>query len=134
VQAAARSGSLITAELAMDLGRDIGAVPGSPLDWRSAGVNGLLRDGACVVRDAADALDLALGVGHGLGTDPEARTAGLAPLLRSLLRRVGEGAASIDALAATPAEAAAALAGLTELELLGLVVRGPGGTYQKALV
>ena len=38
-KAAARSGSLITAELAMDLGRDIGAVPGSPLDWRSAGVN-----------------------------------------------------------------------------------------------
>jgi DNA processing protein len=130
VQAAVRSGSLITAELAMDLGRDVGAVPGSPLDWRSAGANALLRDGATVVREAVDALDLALGVGHGLGTDADARTAGLDPALRRLLRRVGEGATSLDALALTPAEAEAALAGLTELELLGLVRRGPGGTYQ----
>ena len=125
-----RSGSLITAELAMDLGRDVGAVPGSPLDWRSAGANALLRDGATVVRDAVDALDLALGVGHGLGTEAEARTAGLDPALRTLLRKVGEGRATIDALALTPAEADAALVGLTELELLGLVRRGPGGTYQ----
>jgi DNA processing protein len=130
VQAAVRSGSLITAELAMDLGRDVGAVPGSPLDWRSAGVNALLRDGATVVRDAVDALDLALGVGHGLGTDADARLAGLEPVLRTLLRRVGEGHNTIDALALTPAEADAALVGLTELELLGLVTRGPGGTYQ----
>jgi DNA processing protein len=133
VQAAVRSGSLITAELAMDLGRDVGAVPGSPLDWRSAGANALLRDGATVVRDAVDALDLALGVGHGLGTDAEARTAGLDPVLQRLLRRVGEGATSLDALALTPAEADAALLGLTELELLGLVRRGPGGTYQRVL-
>lgn len=130
VQAAVRSGSLITAELAMDLGRDVAAVPGSPLDWRSAGVNALLRDGATVVRDAVDALDLALGVGHGLGTDAGARTAGLDPALRRLLRKVGEGATSIDAIALTPAEADAAIAGLTELELLGLVRRGAGGTYQ----
>ncbi|MDX6657267.1 MAG: processing protein, partial [Solirubrobacteraceae bacterium] len=83
VQAALRSGSLITAELATDLGRDIGAVPGSPLDWHSAGANALLRDGATVVRDAVDALDLALGVGHGLGTDADAREAGLDPALRT---------------------------------------------------
>ena len=131
VQAAARSGSLITAELAMDLGRDVGAVPGSPLDWRSAGTNALLRDGATVVRDAIDALDLALGVGHGLGTDAEARTAGLDPVLRTLLRKLGEGRTTIDAIALSPAEADAALLGLTELEILGLVARGPGGTYQR---
>jgi DNA processing protein len=130
VQAAVRSGSLITAELAMDLGRDVAAVPGSPLDWRSAGANALLRDGATVVRDAVDALDLALGVGHGLGTDAAARTAGLDPALKALLRKVGEGQTTIDALALTPAEADAALVGLTELELLGLVRRGPGGAYQ----
>jgi DNA processing protein len=132
VQAAVRSGSLITAELAMDLGRDVGAVPGSPLDWRSAGANALLRDGATVVRDAVDALDLALGVGHGLGTDAGARTAGLDPILRTLLRRVGEGRNTIDALAVTPAEADAALAALTELELLGLIRRLPDGSYQAA--
>jgi DNA processing protein len=130
VQAAARSGSLITAELAMDLGRDVGAVPGSPLDWRSAGANALLRDGATVVRDAVDALDLALGVGHGLGTDADARTAGLDPALRMLLGKLGEGKTTIGALALTPAEADAALIGLTELEILGLVTRGPGGTYR----
>jgi DNA processing protein len=133
VQAAARSGSLITAELAMDLGRDVGAVPGSPLDWRSAGANALLRDGATVVRDAVDALDLALGVGHGLGTDADARTAGLDPALRTLLGKLGEGRSTIDALALTPAEADAALLGLTELEILGLVTRGPGGTYRPVL-
>jgi DNA processing protein len=133
VQAAARSGSLITAELAMDLGRDVGAVPGSPLDWRSAGANALLRDGATVVRDAVDALDLALGVGHGLGTDADARTAGLDPVLRTLLGKLGEGRTTIDALALTPAEADAALLGLTELEILGLVTRGPGGTYRPVL-
>jgi DNA processing protein len=125
VQAAARSGSLITAELAMDLGRDVGAVPGSPLDWRSAGANALLRDGATVVRDAVDALDLALGVGHGLGTDADARTAGLDPALRTLLGKLGEGKTTI--------EADAALLGLTELEILGLVTRGPGGTYRPVL-
>jgi DNA processing protein len=133
VQAAARSGSLITAELAIDLGRDVGAVPGSPLDWRSAGANALLRDGATVVRDAVDALDLALGVGHGLGTDADARTAGLDPSLRRLLGKLGEGKSTIDALALTPAEADAALLGLTELEILGLVTRGPGGTYRPVL-
>src|SRR5205823_4592853 len=113
VQAAVRSGSLITAELAMDLGRDVGAVPGSPLDWRSAGANALLRDGATVVRDAGDALDLALGVGHGLGSTGGLRMAGLDPVLQRLLARVREGATSVDALAVTPAEADAALVGLT---------------------
>jgi DNA processing protein len=117
----------------MDLGRDVGAVPGSPLDWRSAGANALLRDGATVVRDAVDALDLTLGVGHGLGTDADARTAGLDPALRTLLGKLGEGKTTIDALALTPAEADAALLGLTELEILGLVTRGPGGTYRPVL-
>jgi DNA processing protein len=133
VQAAVRSGSLITAELAMDLGRDIGAVPGSPLDWHGDGANALLRDGATVVRDAVDALDLVLGVGHGLGNDADARAAGLDPDLRVLLRKVGEGRGTVAALATTPAEADAALVGLTELEILGLVRRGPGGTYQRVL-
>ncbi len=131
VQAAERSGSLITSELATDLGRDVGAVPGSPLDWRSAGTNALLRDGATVVRDALDALDLALGVGHGLGTEQDARMAGLDPALRRLLTQLGEGRTTVDALAATPPEAEAALAGLAELEILGLVRRGGGGDYQR---
>ena len=69
VEAAERSGSLITAELAADLGREVGAVPGSPLAWRSAGTNALLRDGATLVRDARDALDVVLGVTGGSRPD-----------------------------------------------------------------
>ncbi|WP_262695559.1 DNA-processing protein DprA [Kordiimonas aquimaris] len=54
VEAAARSGSLITARFAADQGRDIYAVPGSPLDPRSAGTNQLIKDGAVLVRSSDD--------------------------------------------------------------------------------
>lgn len=54
VEGAARSGSLITARNALDIGRDVMAVPGSPLDPRSAGCNMLIRDGAVLVRNAED--------------------------------------------------------------------------------
>lgn len=56
IEAAARSGSLITARLAAEQGRDIFAVPGSPLDPRSYGCNQLLKDGAILVRDVDDVL------------------------------------------------------------------------------
>jgi DNA processing protein len=64
VEAAARSGSLITADLAADLGRDLGAVPGPVTSRASAGPNNLLAGGACVVRDAQDVLDAMLGGGR----------------------------------------------------------------------
>lgn len=54
VEAALRSGSLITARLALENGRELFAVPGSPLDPRCRGTNGLLRDGAHVTESAAD--------------------------------------------------------------------------------
>lgn len=57
VEAAQRSGSLITARLAGEQGRDVLAVPGSPLDPRSYGANRLIRDGATLVRDADDVLE-----------------------------------------------------------------------------
>jgi len=63
VEAAERSGSLITADLAADLGRDLGAVPGPVGSRTSAGPNALLAGGACVVRDAQDVLDAMLGPG-----------------------------------------------------------------------
>ena len=56
VEAAMRSGSLITARLAGEMGRQVFAVPGSPLDPRSHGTNHLIREGATLVRDAADVL------------------------------------------------------------------------------
>lgn len=56
VEAAQRSGSLISARLAGDMGRIVFAVPGSPLDPRSSGANGLLKDGAILVTSAEDVI------------------------------------------------------------------------------
>ena len=58
VEAAPRSGSLITARLAGEQGRDVFAVPGSPLDPRAKGANKLLREGAILVESAQDILDV----------------------------------------------------------------------------
>ncbi len=58
VEAAPKSGSLITARLAADAGREVMAVPGSPLDPRAQGCNGLIRDGATLVQSAADILEM----------------------------------------------------------------------------
>lgn len=57
VEAAARSGSLLTAGNALDQGREVMAVPGHPFDARSAGCNLLLRDGATLIRSARDVID-----------------------------------------------------------------------------
>jgi DNA processing protein len=57
VEAAMRSGSLITARLAQEAGRELFAVPGSPLDPRSHGTNDLIRQGAHITESAADVLD-----------------------------------------------------------------------------
>lgn len=57
VEAAPRSGSLITARLAAEAGRDVMAVPGSPLDPRAQGCNQLIRDGATLVQNAADVIE-----------------------------------------------------------------------------
>ena len=56
VEAAPRSGSLITARLAVEAGREVFAVPGSPLDPRARGANDLIRQGAALVETAADVL------------------------------------------------------------------------------
>ncbi len=57
VEAAPRSGSLITARLAAEAGREVMAVPGSPLDPRAQGCNQLIRDGATLIQNAADVLE-----------------------------------------------------------------------------
>src|SRR5262249_56455286 len=58
VEAAKRSGSLITARLALDQGREVLAVPGSPLDPRAEGTNALLKQGATLVTEAADVVSV----------------------------------------------------------------------------
>ena len=57
VEAAPRSGSLITARLAAEAGRDVMAVPGSPLDPRAQGCNQLIRDGATLIQNAQDVVE-----------------------------------------------------------------------------
>ena len=57
VEAAPRSGSLITARLAAEAGREVMAVPGSPLDPRAQGYNQLIRDGATLIQNAADVIE-----------------------------------------------------------------------------
>ena len=132
VEATERSGSLITADLAQELGRAVGAVPGPVTAPRCAGSNALLRDGALVIRSPQDALDEALGIG--VATASTERSADdLEPALRGLLRRIEDGRDTVSALAASPAEAQHALAGLSELELLGFLRRGPGGRYVRVL-
>jgi DNA processing protein len=133
VEAAERSGSLITADLALDLGRDVGAVPGPVQSWRSRGTNALLRDGAVLVRDAHDALDLVLGVDAAETARGQAAATNVPPPphlaaeLLALLAAVEDGRDTVAALAPDAAGAAAVRAGLMELELLGLVRRGPAG-------
>ena len=58
VEAAPRSGSLISARLANEIGRIVFAVPGSPLDPRAAGTNGLIKQGATMVTDASDVIEM----------------------------------------------------------------------------
>jgi len=132
VEAAERSGSLITAEFAADLGREVGAVPGPVMAWRSAGTNALLRDGATLVRDARDVLDAVLGVedGRPAAQSPSApRRPALEPRLQRLLDAVDGGRDTVGALARHPAEVAEIVAGLSELELLGALRRVAGGRY-----
>jgi DNA processing protein len=139
VEAAERSGSLITAELALELGRDVGAVPGSVISWRSRGTNALLRDGATVIRDAVDALDLTLGIEGAEAARRRAATettpppASLAPELLALLAAVEDGRDTVDTLTDDADGAATVHAGLMELELLGLVRRAPGGRVLRTM-
>ena len=132
VEAAERSGSLITAEIAGDLGRDVGAKPGSPLSWRASGANALLRDGARVIRGASDVIEDLVGLADGgdiaTGRPPEP-PAGLPPALAGLLDAIDAGADTIAVLAGGSRPVGSVLAGLSELELLGHVRRDLAGRY-----
>ncbi|MDJ0920720.1 MAG: DNA-processing protein DprA [Henriciella sp.] len=66
IEAAERSGSLISARTAAEQGREVMAVPGSPLDPRAAGTNRLLREGALLVRDTDDVIEALSSLGSGL--------------------------------------------------------------------
>ncbi len=133
VEAAERSGSLITAELAMKLGRDVAAVPGQVASSVAGGTNALLRDGAVLVRHAQDVLDAVFGVGAAPAVHRH-RGERLEPRLAELLDAVAAGRDTLGALSGpTPQTAERALVGLTELELRGLLRRELGGRYALVL-
>ena len=141
IEGAERSGSLITARNALDQGREVMAVPGNPLDARAGGCNALIRDGATLVRSAADVAEaLAAILGARLAVPPPAAPppeaapapAG-APLAARLLGLLGPAAVAEDDLTRDLAAPAAAVsAALVELELEGRVRRHPGGLVSLA--
>ena len=158
VEAAARSGSLITARCALDQGREVLAVPGHPFDARAGGCNMLIRDGATLVRSAGDIveqlpqitaepeqveLDL-----EAPPTAPVARRSARPPkekppeprhnlrqvaaLHRMILDRLGPSPVAEDQLIrdlGAPAQTVAPV--LIDLELDGKVTRQPGGLLSR---
>ncbi|WP_299864187.1 DNA-processing protein DprA [uncultured Hoeflea sp.] len=145
IEAAQRSGSLITARRAADFGRLVFAVPGSPLDPRAAGTNALLKDGAIVTTSSRDVID-ALAPSSGMFSDDE-----------PIMEEPGDDDAApyaepgdddrarvIEALGPSPAEiddiirhtgvaAATVYLVLLELDLAGRLHRHPGGMVSLSL-
>jgi DNA processing protein len=125
VEAAAKSGALVTARVALEEGRDVLAVPGHPSQPASAGCNQLIRDGAPLVRDA---LDVAREVGFLLEVAPDSPPGD--DVLRALR---GDAPSSLEELRErTGFETPALLARLTELELASKVRRLPGALFLRA--
>lgn len=143
VEAALRSGSLITARLANEAGREVWAIPGSIHAPQSRGCHALIKQGAALVESVQDMLeDLEPGAvllpGAGLTpTQPERpRLPADAPALGTaadpLLDALGHDPMTLDTLLARTGEATATLnARLLELELAGQVARLPGGLFQR---
>jgi DNA processing protein len=132
VEARERSGSLITSEMAQELGREVGAVPGRVGTSSAAGTNNMLRDGAAVIRGAQDVLDSLLGPGAVPPISAARGGPALEPALAAVLELVEGGAASPDALARASGLAPGPLAAaLVRLELSGYVRSGSTGRYER---
>jgi DNA processing protein len=140
VEAAPKSGSLITARLAGDFGREVMAIPGSPLDARSHGCNQLIREGAVLVQSPEDVIELLSGftgpqptrlrapaaTWPDLAFEEDSRPAELTDLLTTapvavdeLIRQSGESASAVHLA-------------LLELELAGQLVRHAAGRVSRA--
>ncbi len=144
VEAATKSGSLITARTALDQGREVMAVPGHPIDARASGCNMLIRDGAILVRHATDVIEA-------LPDRPPAPAQGKLPLppaaptplpdrtLREvaalhdrILSRLGPSPLAEDQLIRDLAAPAQSIApALVHLELEGRITRQPGGLLSR---
>jgi DNA processing protein len=139
IEAAERSGSLITARLALEQGREVLAVPGSPLDARAQGTNKLIRAGATLVQSAADIMEALARPGGPPLREPERAAPGdvpgapppeeaeLAAARALIVERLGPTPVEIDELVRqTGLRPATVLCVLLELELAGRLERQPG--------
>ncbi|MEO0356942.1 MAG: DNA-processing protein DprA [Pseudomonadota bacterium] len=157
VEAAAKSGTLITAAQALDQGRDVCAVPGHPIDARADGCNMLIRDGASLVRSVDDVLDVLESTPTPTPVDPIAPAAThnvigfaeaparfehaapasaplreTAALHRQILDRLGPSPIAEDQLTRDLKKPAGAVAPiLVEMELDGQILRHPGGLVSR---
>ena len=130
VEAAARSGALITARAALDEGREVFAVPGHPSSDQAAGTNALLRDGARPVRSASDvALDLGWAPAPAVAKTP-ARSSTTDPLLDALRTDAPAGLDELGLRLGWPTEQL--LARLGALEVESKVRRLPGALFVRA--
>jgi DNA processing protein len=122
VEAGAKSGALSTARAALDEGRDVMAVPGHPAEPQAEGANGLIRDGAALVRGAADVL---AELGFEPASSPQATPAD------AVLRVLAPGVpAAVDEIQERSGLALPALlVRLCELELAGTIERLPGALF-----
>ena len=137
VEATLKSGSLITARLAAESGREVFAVPGSIHCAQASGCHALIRQGAMLVESAQEVLQ-ALNLGDSTRAEqPAASTpapaqGGMTHLQAQLLQALGYAPTSLDTLSGRTGWPAPELsARLLDLELQGLVARLPGGLYQR---
>ncbi|HYB53223.1 MAG TPA: DNA-processing protein DprA, partial [Thermoanaerobaculia bacterium] len=131
VEASRRSGSLITARLAGDFGRDVFAVPGSVFSPTSAGSHELLRDGAILCRGAEDVLaEIFPAIEASAAARPETPSGNLSSQAREVLEALRRESSSAEELSREKDwPAATVLTALFELEEAGLAISDEQGRY-----
>jgi DNA processing protein len=136
VEATARSGSLITAHLAAEQGRDVFAVPGNIHSFKSVGTHTLIKEGAKLVAHAWDVLDEFQHLYHPRQDDPQAPASVRPPLTEAeamVIDNLDAEPVHIDDLARKLAFPSGRLSGLLlQLELKGLVTQSPGKRFALA--
>jgi len=143
VEAAAKSGSLITAKNALDQGRDVFAVPGHPIESRASGCNMLIRDGATLIRSGADIIEAIAPIApkteqqelclDGPAPLQPTKLREISVLHRQIIDRIGHAPIAEDSLIRelqTPTEQTASA--LVDLELAGRILRTSNGLLTRA--